>query len=355
MKLQDISKLLDCTVVGDGSLEIRGVAGMETATPEELTFLANPRYAPKAKGTRAGAILVREPIEGLAIPFLISRDPYLDFARALALFYTPPRPAPGIHPTAVIDETASIGEDASIGPYVVVGRGVRIGARAVIHPHVVIYEGAQIGDDFLAHAHATVREFCILGHRVVLQNGVVIGGDGFGFAKQKDGSHFKIPQSGIAVLEDDVEIQCISAVDRASVGKTRVRRGAKIDNLVQVGHACEVGEDNIICSQAGLAGTSKLGRNVLLAGQAGISGHLTIHDNATVYAQAGIGGDVAPGALMAGSPAFDAKVWRRAVAAFPQLPEMLRTLRDLKKRLDRLEGVAAPSGEAQPEPSATSE
>ncbi len=342
MKLQDISKLLDCAVVGDGSREIGGVAGIEEATASDLTFLANPRYTAKAKGTRAGAILVRAPIDGLDIPFLISPDPYLDFARALALFYAPPRPAPGIHPTAVIDDTAVIGEDASIGPYVVVGPGVRIGARAVLHPHVVIYEGAQIGDDFLAHAHTSVREFCILGDRVVLQNGVVVGGDGFGFAKRKDGSHFKIPQSGIAVLEDDVEIQCISAVDRASVGETRIRRGAKIDNLVQVGHACEVGEDNIICSQAGLAGTSKLGRNVLLAGQAGISGHLTIHDNATVYAQAGIGGDVPPGALMAGSPAFDAKVWRRAVAAFPQLPEMLRTLRELNKRLARLEGAPSP-------------
>lgn len=343
MNLQDISKLLDCALLGDGSREVSGVAGMENATPTELTFLANPRYAPKVKDTRAAAILAREPIEGLAIPFLISRDPYLDFARAIALFYEAPRPASGIHPTAVIDRTAVVGEGASIGAYAVVGPRVRIGARAVLHPHVVIYEGARIGDDFLAHAHASVREFCILGHRVVLQNGAVVGGDGFGFARRADGSHLKIPQSGIAVLEDDVEIQCISAVDRASVGETRIRRGAKIDNLVQVGHACEVGEDNIICSQAGLAGTSKLEKNVLLAGQAGISGHLTIHENAVVYAQAGIGGDVPSGALMAGSPAFDAKTWRRAVAAFPQLPEMVKTIRDLKKRLELLEGATGPA------------
>lgn len=342
MKLKDISKLLDCVVVGDGSREINGVAGMENATATELTFLANPRYAPKVKETRAGAILVREPIEGLAIPFLISQDPYLDFARALALFYNAPRPAQGIHPTAVIDDTAVVGDGASIGAYAVVGPHVRIGARCVLHPHVVIYEGAQIGDDFLAHAHAAVREFCVVGDRVVLQNAAVVGGDGFGFARQKDGTHFKIPQSGIAILEDDVEIQCFSAIDRASVGETRVRRGTKIDNLVQVGHACEVGEDNIICSQAGLAGTSKLGRNVLLAGQAGISGHLTIHDNAIVYAQAGIGGDVPSGALMAGSPAFDAKSWRRAVAAFPHLPDMVKTIRDLKRRLELLEVSAIP-------------
>ncbi|MCC7341792.1 MAG: UDP-3-O-(3-hydroxymyristoyl)glucosamine N-acyltransferase [Bryobacterales bacterium] len=348
MKLQDISKLLDCTLVGDGSLEIGGVAGMEQATASELTFLANPRYAAKVKDTRAAAILVREPIDGPAISFLVSQDPYLDFARALALFYEAPRPAPGIHPTAVIDASAVVGEGASIGAYAVVGPRVRIGARAVLHPHVVIYEGAQIGDDFLAHAHTSVREFCILGNRVILQNGVVVGGDGFGFAKRMDGSHFKIPQSGIAVLEDDVEIQCISAVDRASVGETRIRRGAKIDNLVQVGHACEVGEDNIICSQAGLAGTSKLEKNVLLAGQAGISGHLTIHENAVVYAQAGIGGDVPAGALMAGSPAFDAKTWRRAVAAFPNLPEMVKTIRDLKKRLETVEGSSSPEPASDP-------
>lgn len=337
MNLTEISRVLDCALVGDGSLEITGVAAMESATPSELTFLANPKYASKVKNTRAGAILSRDVVEGVSAAFLISRDPYLDFARALALFYEAPRPSPGIHPTACIDATAVIGENASIGAYAVVGPGVHIGARCILHPHVVIYEGARIGDDFLAHSHSSVREFCILGDRVTLQNGAVVGGDGFGYARRADGSHFKIPQSGIVVLEDDVEVQCMSAVDRASVGETRVRRGTKIDNLVQVGHACEVGEDNIICAQAGLAGTSKLGRNVLLAGQAGISGHLTIHDNAVVYAQAGIGGDVPAGALMSGSPAFDARLWRRAVAAFPQLPDLVKTVRDLKKRLGKLE------------------
>ncbi len=338
MNLTEISRLLDCALIGDGSQEITGVAAIESATPTELTFLANPRYASKVKETRAGAVLAREAVEGVPASFLISSDPYLDFARALALFYEAPRPSPGIHPTASIDPSAVVGDNASIGAYAVVGPRVRIGARCVLHPHAVLYEGARIGDDFLAHSHSSVREFCVIGDRVTLQNGAVVGGDGFGYAKRKDGSHFKIPQSGIAVLEDDVEVQCLSAVDRASVGETRIRRGAKIDNLVQVGHACEVGEDNIICAQTGLAGTSRLGKNVLLAGQSGISGHLTIHDNAIVYAQAGIGGDVPAGALMSGSPAFDARLWRRAVAAFPQLPEMMKTLRHLKKRLEKLEG-----------------
>jgi UDP-3-O-[3-hydroxymyristoyl] glucosamine N-acyltransferase len=337
MKLRDLANQLNCTVIGEDEVEITGVAAIETAGPTELTFLANPKYAAKAKQTQAAAILTRQPMEGISARCVVSQDPYLDFARALELFYQPPRPSEGIHPTAVVDETASIGEGAAIAAYCVIGPHVTIGARAVLHPHVVIYEGAKIGDDFLAHSHSCVREFCQVGNRVILQNGAVVGGDGFGFAKRPDGSHHKIVQSGVTVVEDDVEIQCLSAIDRATVGETRVRRGAKIDNLVQVGHACEVGEDNIICAQAGLAGTSRLKKNVLLAGQAGISGHLTIHENAVVYAQAGVGGDVPAGSLIAGSPAFDARTWRRAVTAFPQLPEMLRTLRELTKRVEAME------------------
>lgn len=337
MKLGDIANALGCRLEGDPSIEISGVAGMEQAGPAELTFLANPKYAPKVKHTRAAAILVEETVRDLPIARLVSANPYLDFARALALFYQPPRSAPGIHPTAAIAATARIGEGASIGAFVAIGERAVIGRNAVLHPHVVIYEGAEIGDDFLAHSHAVVREFCRIGHRVVLQNGVVVGGDGFGFAKDAQGRHNKIVQSGPAVIEDDVEIQSLSNIDRATVGETRIRRGAKIDSLVQVGHACVVGEDNIICSQTGLAGSSILEKNVLLAGQVGISGHLTIHDNAVVYAQSGIGGDVAAGATMSGSPAFDAREWRRAVTVFPRLPELLKTVRQLEKKIERLE------------------
>lgn len=338
MKLKDLANTLGCRLEGDGELEIRGVRGMEQAEAGELTFLANPKYAHKVKDTRATAILVQTPVAGQPIASLVSENPYHDFARALALFYQPPRPRPGVHPLASVAATAVIGEGASIGPFAVVGEHVRLGRDAILHPHVVIYEGAEIGDGFTAHSHAVVREFCKVGHRVVLQNGAVVGGDGFGFAKTKDGRHFKIVQSGITVIEDDVEIQSNSSIDRATVGETRVKRGAKIDSLVQVGHACVVGEDNILCSQVGLAGSTVLGKNVLLAGQAGVSGHLTIHDNAIVYAQAGIGGDVAPGEMVAGSPHFGMKTWRRAVAAFPKLPELVRTVRQLGKRLDVLEG-----------------
>ena len=343
MKLSQLASRLSCAWTGE-DIEITGVAGMEQAGPTELTFLANPKYAHKVKHSRAAAILVSQPLGETAIRSVISNNPYVDFARALALFYQPPVPPPGIHPLAYVAATAQIGENASIGPFVSVGERVTVGRNAVLHPHVTIYEGASIGDDFLAHSHAVVREFCRIGNRVILQNGVVVGGDGYGFAKRQNGTHLKIVQSGVTVIEDDVEIQTLTSVDRASVGETRVRRGAKIDSLVQIGHGCVVGEDNIICAQTGLAGSSILEKNVLLAGQAGVSGHLTIHDNAVVYAQSGIGGDVAAGSVMSGSPAFEAREWLRSVTAFPKLPELLRTVRQLEKRLKKLEETQAEAG-----------
>jgi UDP-3-O-[3-hydroxymyristoyl] glucosamine N-acyltransferase len=335
MKLSALAGLLGCAVTGDAGVEITGVRGIEQAGDGHITFLANPKYAPKLKATRAGAVIATQAVAG--VPTMISTNPYHDFARALEVFYQPPRPKPGIHLSAAIAETAVIGEGASVGAFVAIGEHVVIGRNAVLHPHVVIYPGAHIGDDFTAHSHAVVREFCRVGNRVILQNGVVVGGDGFGFAKRNDGTHHKIVQSGVTVVEDDVEIQSLTSVDRATVGETRVRRGAKIDSLVQIGHACVVGEDNIICSQTGLAGSSILERNVLLAGQVGISGHLTIHEGAIIYAQSGIGGDVAANARVSGSPAFNASEWLRAITAFQKLPEMLRTLRDLRKTVAELQ------------------
>lgn len=335
--LTELAQRLGCELHGPSALDITGVAPMEHADPSELTFLANPKYAPKVKETRAGAILVREQIQGLGMAQLISANPYLDFARTLEMFYQPPRPAAGIHPQASVAPTAKVGEGASIGAFAVIGEHAVIGDRAVIHPHVVIYEGAEIGDDFLAHSHSVVREYCRIGNRVALQNGVVVGGDGFGFAKRADGTHAKIVQSGATVIEDDVEIQSLSSVDRATMGETRVKRGARIDSLVQIGHACVVGEDNIICAQVGLAGSSVLEKNVLLAGQVGVSGHLTIHDNAVIYAQSGIGGDVEPGAILSGSPAFEMRQWRRAITGFPKLPDLIKSVRQLERRIAELE------------------
>jgi UDP-3-O-[3-hydroxymyristoyl] glucosamine N-acyltransferase len=338
MKLTELAEQLGCALdqigAGTGDFEVTGVRGIDEAGEGHITFLANPKYAPRLKTTKASAVIASQPVPDLAT--LVSKNPYHDFARALELFYQPPKPRPGIHPSAAIAAGAVIGPGASIGPFVAVGENVIIGANATLHPHVVIYEGARIGDDFIAHSHATVREFCRIGHRVILQNSVVVGGDGFGFAKRRDGSHHKIVQSGITIIEDDVEIQSLTSVDRATVGETRVKRGAKIDSLVQIGHACVVGEDNIICSQTGLAGSSILEKNVLLAGQVGISGHLTIHEGVIVYAQSGIGGDVPANGRVSGSPAFDAGEWLRAITAFQKLPEILKGVRELKKTVAAL-------------------
>lgn len=338
MTLREMAERLGCRLEGDGAVEIHSVAGMEHAGPGQVTFLANPKYAHKVKDTQASAILTREPIDGIAC--LISANPYLDFARALALFYQPPKPAPGISELTYIAPSAKIGENASIGPFVSIGENAVIGCNAVIHPHVTIYQGAVIGDDFLAHSHVAIREFCRIGHRVVLQNGVVLGGDGFGFAKDDQGRHQKIVQSGIVVIEDDVEIQSLTSVDRATMGETRIRRGARIDSLVQIGHACEVGEDNIICGQVGLAGSSVLKKNVLLAGQVGVAGHLTIHDNAIVYAQSGIGQDVPANSVISGSPAFSAREWLRSITAFPKLGDLMKQVRQLETRLRELEAAS---------------
>jgi UDP-3-O-[3-hydroxymyristoyl] glucosamine N-acyltransferase len=335
--LSRLAELLDCQLSGDPAVLISGVSTIKKAGPGEITFLANMKYAPKVKDSRASAIIASEPVKDFAGATLASRNPYHDFARALAFFYQPPKPSPGIHPLASIAASATIGTNPSIGPFAVVGERTTIGANTVLYPHAVVYEGCAIGDDFTAHSSVSVREFCQIGNRVTLHNGVVIGGDGFGFARTNEGRQYKIVQSGITVLEDDVEVQSLSSIDRATVGETRVKRGAKIDSLCQIGHACVVGEDNIICGQTGLAGSTVLEENVIMAGQTGSAGHVTIHKNAIVWAQSGVGHDVPAGAIVSGSPAFDSRIWLRASAAYSRLPELLRTVRALERRIAELE------------------
>jgi UDP-3-O-[3-hydroxymyristoyl] glucosamine N-acyltransferase len=326
MKLSEIAAAVQARLEGK-DVEISGVAGIEQAGPGQLTFVANPRYADAARSTKAEALIVAEDFPALSKPTLRSKNPYLAFAHALELFYRPPRYAPGIHSTAVVHDSARIGRQAHIGPYVVVGEDVEIGERAVLLAHVVIYRGARAGKNFFAHAHAVVREYCRLGDNVVLQNGAVVGPDGFGFAKDDQGAWHKIVQSGPAVLEDDVEIQANACVDRASVGETRVKRGAKIDNLVQVGHGSSVGEDSLLCAQVGLAGSTELGKNVILAGQVGIAGHCRIGDGVVATAQSGVPNDVEDGKMISGYPAMDNKQWLRCVAAFQRLPEIVKAMR----------------------------
>jgi len=338
MKLSELAEKLGCTVEGDANLEITGVAGIEDAQPGELTFLANRKYARALDATRASAVLITKEEKRPRIAALRSSNPYLDFARAIDLFHPEPRYAPGVHPTAVISTSAEIGAGAHIGPYCYIADDVKIGARAVLHSFVTIYRGARIGDDFFAHSHACVREDCRIGSRVLLQNGVVVGSDGFGFAPTSSGRWHKIRQAGIAVIGDDVEIQAHAAIDRATVGETHIGRGSKIDNLVQVGHACRVGEDALLCGQVGLAGSTTIGNRCILAGQVGTAGHLTVGDGATISSQSGVPSDVPAGAVYSGYPAMDNLAWRKSVAVFNRLPELQKELRELREKIAQLRG-----------------
>jgi UDP-3-O-[3-hydroxymyristoyl] glucosamine N-acyltransferase len=336
MKLGNIAKQLGCEVDGDENLEITGVAGIEDSESGELTFFVNRKYRPALETTRASAVFVAKDAGPVRIAALRSANPYLDFARAIEIFHPAPQYTMGIDATAVVAKTAKIAPGAHIGPYCFIGEEVEIGRNAVLHSFVVIYRGAKIGNDFFAHSHVTIREDCRIGDRVLLQNRVTVGSDGFGFARRQDGSWHKIRQSGTAVIEDDVEIQAHSAIDRATVGETRIGRGTKIDNLVQVGHACKVGEDTLLCGQVGLAGTTKVGSRCILAGQVGAAGHLTIGDGAMLTAQSGVPTDVPANAIYSGYPATVNLAWRKSVAIFNKLPELQKELRELRETVSRL-------------------
>jgi UDP-3-O-[3-hydroxymyristoyl] glucosamine N-acyltransferase len=341
MKLSDLAEKLSCRLEGPSETEIQAVAGIEQATPGQLTFLANKRYIPLLKTTQASAVLIEEgaPLDRAPnlppLAALRTANPYLAFAHALELFYQPPRYKPGVHPTAVIARTARVPEGAHIGPYCFIDEQAELGQNAILHSFVTIYQGAKIGDDFFAHAHAVVREHCRIGNRVILQNGAIIGGDGLGYAKQKDGTWYKMVQSGPAVLEDDVEVQSNSCIDRATVGETRIGRGTKIDDLVLVGHASQLGANNMICGQTGLAGSTKIGDNCIFAGQSASSGHLTVGDNVIVTAQSGLPRDVASNSIRSGSPAVDNKLWLKYTAALSRLPDLQKRVRDLESKLKK--------------------
>ncbi len=336
MKLGELASRLGAELRGDAELEVTGVKGIEEAGPTEITFVANPRYTSLARTTRAAAVLVEPDFQEIATATLRIKNPYLAFARALNFFYQPPTYLPGIHPTAIIHPTAEIGEGAHIGAYAVIGPGVRMGTHATILPHVVLYPAVHTGSHFFAHAHAVVRENCVLGDNVTLENGAIIGSDGFGFAKNDQGQWEKIPQSGPVRLGSRVDVQANATIDRATIGATEIGDGTKVDNLVQVGHGSRVGENTLLCAQTGLAGSSAVGSNVILAGQVGIAGHCSVGDGAILTAQSGISHDIPPGKMISGSPGFDNRLWLRAVSIFQRLPELL-------KRLDRLEKAVARS------------
>jgi UDP-3-O-[3-hydroxymyristoyl] glucosamine N-acyltransferase len=332
MKLGELARLVGCDLEGDPNVEVRGPAPIEEAGPEEFTFVANERYLVKLAEVRAAAVIAAPGVE-VPVAALRTKEPYAAFVRALELFHRPWLPARGIHPTAAIAATARIGERAAIGAYAVIGDGVRIGDDARIDPHVVLYPNVTIGDRFVAHARVVVRERVAIGNDVRLQSGAVIGGDGFGYLPDETGRVRSIPQTGTVVLEDEVEVGANSTIDRATVGVTRIRRGAKIDNLVMVAHGCDVGEHAFLAAQVGLAGSTKIGAGAQLGGQVGAAGHLTIGAGARVAAQSGVPNDVPAGAVIGGYPAVEIRTWRRTVASVLRLPDLLRRVRRIERRL----------------------
>lgn len=337
MTLAELASVLGCRLEGPGDVEIQRVNALERAGPGDLSFFANSKYATALRDTHASAVIAADGVD-VPVPALRASEPYVTFARALALLHPVPRPPAGVHPAAFVDPSASLGDDTSIGPFAFVGADVVIGARTIVHPHVAIEANAVIGDDCELHAHVSVRERVTLGHRVIVQNGAVIGSDGYGFAPQKGGGFVKVPQVGTVTIGDDVEIGALAAIDRPPVGATVVGPGTKIDNLVHVAHGVEIGRDVLLAAQVGIAGSTTIGDRVVLAGQVGVAGHLTIGAGVRATAQTGIPNSVEPGAFVSGYPAIDNRDWLKASAVFRRLPEMRRLVTELARRLSALEG-----------------
>ena len=361
MKLRDLADRLACRLEGDGEVDIVRVAAIHEAQPGDLTFVANARYLPQLATTRASAVIIGPGANSVArtnsvaqgsgkdsaaqgfspafVPCAVLRtdDPYSAFARAVALFAPRTPPAKGIDPLSAVASDAAIGEGVSIGPFVTIGAGAVVGARTIIHPNVVVGPGARIGDDCVIHSHVSIRERVVLGHRVTLHNGVVAGSDGFGFARQTDGTHLKIPQHADLVIEDDVEIGANSTIDRPAVGETRIGAGTKIDNLVHVAHGVAIGRRVLLAAQVGIAGSTTIGDDVMMAGQTGVAGHISVGAKAIVGAKSAVLQSVEAGAFVTGSPAFPHADWRRASVAFRHLPSMKKRVEALQQRLVELE------------------
>jgi len=347
LKLRELAERLDCRLEGDGDVDIRRVAGIEQAEAGDLTFVANPKYQQHLSTTHASAIILsnQAPAEGMRASVLRSANPYLAFAKAVGLLTHSTPPVRGRDPLSAVSATATLGAEVSIGAFAVIGDGAVIGARTIVFPNAVIGPGAIVGDDCVVHAHVSIRERVRVGHRVIVQDGAVIGSDGFGFVRQPDGSHFKIPQHGDVVVEDDVEIGANTTIDRPAVGETRIGRGTKIDNLVQVAHGVKIGRHVLLAAQVGIAGSTTLEDGVIMAGQSGATGHIRLGAGAIVSAKSAVTKDVEAGRQVAGVPAGDIAEWRESSVLVRRLPELRRSLADLEARLATLEASLAKTTE----------
>ncbi len=331
--LAELAARVGAEVVGEGELRVTGIRPLEDAEPEHLSFYHNRRYLEAARGSRAGALLVADPAPFPGRTLLVRREPYVALAELLELFHPPPVPQAGVHPSAVVAATARVGAGASVGPHVTIGEGAVVGERAVLGPGCVVGDGAEVGADTVLRANVVIEAGCRVGARCLLHAGVVIGSDGYGFASA-GGVHRKVPQVGIAIVEDDVEIGANCTVDRATLGETRIGRGCKLDNLVHVGHNVEVGEHSLLVAQVGISGSTKLGRHVVMAGQSGAVGHIRIGDGTVVTAKTGVTEDTPPGAMVSGFPSRPHKQWLRALAN-------LYGLEDLRRAVKRLEALVS--------------
>ena len=337
MRLDKIAEILQCKLEGNPEAEILGVDKIETAGPQMITFLANRKYLSKLKSTQAGAVITDFSVDCNGKNVLRHSNPYLVYAKALELFYEPYRPAPFISPHSNIAPTAKIGAGVYIAPFVSIDDAVELGDGCSVFPNTTIYKGARIGKNCVIHSNVSIRENVEIGNGVVIKNGAVIGSEGFGFAKEENGSHYKIIQTGNLIIEDEVEIGANTTIDRPAIGETRIRKGTKIDNLVQIGHSNDVGENSILCAQVGLAGSTVIGKNVILSGQVGVAGHLEIGDNVIATAQTGIPNSVKENSFISGYPAIDNRSWLKSSAVFNRLPDMLRDIKSLKAKIEELE------------------
>jgi UDP-3-O-[3-hydroxymyristoyl] glucosamine N-acyltransferase len=341
--LAELAALLDARLLGDGSVTITGVAGVREARPGDVTFLVNPRYESYLADTGASAVLVAEPRDGCRPAQLVCADPYFAFLRCVKIFRQErPRPPVGVHPTAVLGADVRLGEGVSIGPYAVIEDGAVLGDGAVVMAHSYVGHRARLGREAFLYPQVVVREECVLGERVVIHSGTIIGADGFGYARDGEVYH-KVPQVGNVVLEDDVEIGANSCVDRAATGTTRIGRGTKIDNLVQIGHNVQTGEHVIIAAMSGIAGSTRVGSHVTVGAQAGIVGHIELGDGATVATRGGVTKSVPAGSVVSGVfPARPHAVERRIQASVAKLPQLVSRLRQLEQRLAALEQTREP-------------
>ncbi len=332
--LTDLAERLDVRLAGEGSLIITGVRPLAAAGPSDLSFLHNPKYLAEARASRAGAILVADPGLLPGRNLLVTPQPYLTLARALELFHPAERPAPGVHPSAVVEEDVILGEAVSIGPKAVVGAGCRIGDRTIIGAGCLLSREVTVGADCLLHPGVVIRERCTVGDRCILHPGVVIGADGFGFATV-EGVHHKVPQVGTVVLEDDVELGANVCVDRGALGETRIGRGTKVDNLVQIAHGVTVGRGCLLVAQSGVSGSTTLGDHVVMAGQSGSVGHVRIGSRVVMTARAGVTHDIPDGVMVSGFPARPHREWLREGANLRRLDALRRRVRELEEALER--------------------